>query len=248
MKNYIAYLILFFFVTICKAQTLAIVSDPDGYVNIRKGESLNSKIINKVYNNDIVLIEDIDTKSGNWLKVAYPSLINDYRAKEIEISNEADDGGYIYANRLIPIEKLPHIAVSPATRQLSNNNLTIKNDSITLFISTRKFQIKNHRIEKDKDGYVFKIDNKLPFGIDGNMPHVEITSIKLIINQQNISIPKDTFNDLYEPNLENMNVSFDKKGNIFLHMLASDGAGYYDVVWVFSNGKLVRRYLDNSNV
>ena len=66
------------------------------------------------------------------------------------------------------------------------------------------------------------------------------------INRENIAMPRDSYRDIYEPNLTNLEIYWDKKGNIYLYMPDnSDGAGGYDVVWIITNGELVKRYVDS---
>ena len=90
-----------------------------------------------------------------------------------------------------------------------------------------------------------RIDGKTFYGTDGEKPHTEIASVSLTINGDSISIPNRAWNDLYEPDLHNLEVySSQDKHRIYILMSNSDGAGAYDLAWCIVNGKYIRRVVD----
>ncbi|MDP9047487.1 MAG: hypothetical protein M3N14_05070 [Bacteroidota bacterium] len=237
--------------TVAKAQ-LAVINDPDGFVNVRDGKSSNSKIVGKLYNNEAFLF-DGESENDQWINVFFEgkNLLN-YNSS----ANNAERvyvTGYIHKSRLISIESLPHIKLNKSNHLPTLNSSTVKNDSISLSIKTGAFKIKAHKITRSNGGclncaklFVDKIDGKKPWGVDGDLPKIEITEMRLTINNSIVEIPVSSINDLYQPTIKNLNIYFGKKGTLYIYMPGnSDGAGGYDVVWIINNGKLLCRYIDS---
>jgi hypothetical protein len=255
------FLIISFTVILCALSfdtnaQLAIINDPDGFVNVRDGKGTNAKVVGKLYNGQIFLF-DSENKKDEWIWVSFDKKnFSDFSSKTAKINfNDIENGtnSFIHRSRLLSIDDLPHLQLNQKNSLLTEMGLVIKNDTIKLSIKTKSFLIKNHKIHRTKEGcidcttaYVDKIDGKKPIGVDGGLPTVEISSIQLNIHNTNIDIPNDSFNDLYQPRLGSLNIYFDKKGNTYLYMPGnSDGAGAYDVVWVIKDGLLITRYFDS---
>jgi hypothetical protein len=231
-----------------KAQ-LAVISDPDGFVNIRETGNINSKVVSKL-NTDCIVLYDGETDNNEW-KTAYYSAENTMvfsksNNKPILLKKDYITG-FVNASRIIPIDQLPQMRFKKGIGYLGNN------DTINFSIKTKPFSARSHKIVKSKGGcnncaknFIDKIDGKQPWGIDGNLPTREIYKIVLSINKMQVEIPFESYNDLYQPNLENLQIHYDKKGNVYLYMPNnSDGAGGYDIVWVVNNNKLIKRYVDS---
>jgi hypothetical protein len=122
----------------------------------------------------------------------------------------------------------------------------LKNDSLQVIVKTDSFFPGGHKIEKNKEGFVVKIDGKEPKGTDGNLPKVGMTYLSLRMNGKDVFIPSNAYKDLFEPGIATFNVYFDKKGTIYLYMpFNSDGAGGYFVAWAIKDGKYLKRYVDS---
>jgi hypothetical protein len=89
------------------------------------------------------------------------------------------------------------------------------------------------------------IDGKSPYGFWTN-PNEQISSIQLSIHGNEIIIPDSAFKDIYNPNLKAFQISYDKRGNIYLYTAGGDGAVGYEVAWIFKNRKFLKRYVDTS--
>lgn len=196
----------------------AVINDKDGYVNVRKEKSVHSKVLKKLDNNTLIFVLEYDkAQEGNWIY--------------------ADNEGYIYNDRVKWIEKLPKIAKGIAR----GNTIVFEGKEIQVVLSTEKFDKSKHSFKYHKEyrDVIEKIDGKLFWGTDGNMPKREYKSIEVKIRGKQVSIPQSAYNDLYESYLytEFNSVHYDKDNDI-LYIVANngDGAGAYMVCWQIEKG------------
>jgi hypothetical protein len=118
------------------------------------------------------------------------------------------------------------------------------------FAST-EFKADKHKVLKNSQGYICKIDGKAFYGTDENLPTEEFKSIKVKFNKKEIGIPSSEYKDLFNPFLkygghtEHLILLKDKRSDYLLILFyGSDGAGGYAVMWIFNKGKYVGRIVD----
>ena len=196
----------------------AVINDKDGYVNVRKEKSVHSKVLKKLDNNTLIFVLEYDkAQEGNWIY--------------------ADNEGYIYNDRVKWIHNFPQIAKGIA----KGNTIVFEGKEIQVVLSTEKFDKSKHSFKYHKEyrDVIEKIDGKLFWGTDGNMPKREYKSIEVKIRGKQVSIPQSAYNDLYESSLytEFNSVDYDKVNDI-LYIVANngDGAGVYMVCWQIEKG------------
>ena len=196
----------------------AVINDKDGYVNVRKEKSVHSKVLKKLDNNTLIFVLEYDKAYyGNWIY--------------------ADNEGYIYNDRVKQIHNFPQIAKGIA----KGNTIVFEGKEIQVVLSTEKFDKSKHSFKYHKEyrDVIEKIDGKLFWGTDGNMPKREYKSIEVKIRGKQVSIPQSAYNDLYESYLytEFNSVHYDKDNDI-LYIVANngDGAGAYMVCWQIEKG------------
>ena len=196
----------------------AVINDKDGYVNVRKEKSVHSKVLKKLDNNTLIFVLEYDkAQEGNWIY--------------------ADNEGYIYNDRVKWIHNFPQIARGIA----KGNTIVFEGKEIQVILSTEKFDKSKHSFKYHKEyrDVIEKIDGKLFWGTDGNMPKREYKSIEVKIRGKQVPIPKSAYNDLYESSLyiEFNSVHYDKDNDI-LYIVANngDGAGSYMVCWQIEKG------------
>ncbi|WP_454953953.1 hypothetical protein [Capnocytophaga gingivalis] len=196
----------------------AVISDKDGYVNVRKEKSTQSKVLKKLENNTLIFVLEYDkAQEGNWIY--------------------ADNEGYIYNDRVKWIHKFPQIAKGIA----KGNTIVFEGKEIQVTLATEKFDKDKHSFKYHKEyrDVIEKIDGKPFWGTDGNMPKKEYKSIEVKIRGKQVSIPKSAYSDLYESYLytEFNSVHYDKDNDI-LYIVANngDGAGAYMVCWQIEKG------------
>jgi hypothetical protein len=100
---------------------------------------------------------------------------------------------------------------------------------------TRAFEPSKHNVRKARN-YQTIVDGRLAQGTDGNVPNIEIDSIKLLIDGTEVPVPRKQYSDCFEPNLDGSSLTI-RFGRDFQSMIVtmsgSDGAGSYEVVWRF---------------
>ena len=196
----------------------AVISDKDGYVNVRKEKSVQSKVLKKLDNNTLIFVLEYDKAYyGNWIY--------------------ADNEGYIYNDRVKWIHKLPKIAKGV----VKGNTIVFEGKDIQVALSTEKFDKSKHSFKYHKEyrDIIEKIDGKPFFGTDGNMPKEAYKSIEIKIRGKQVSIPQSAYSDLYEPNLyTDLNFVYYDKDSDSYYIVAtnSDGAGAYMVCWQIEKG------------
>jgi hypothetical protein len=215
------------------AQDYAIIKDKDGYVNVRQGPNFKSKIIGKLYTDDIFGY-DSESETAGWIKIYKQN-------NKVEI-NSID--GYIDKTRLLPLSQFKSLN----KKQIGKHIAIVSNDSISITINSSAFIAKNHKLHHYGIDKLLSIDEKHVWGTDGEVPKVKISAVNVSINNISITIPKSEFDDLYEPNFKDFNVYLSKNGTLYIEMDNSDGAGAYTIIWVIKNNQYLKRYIDNSNV
>ncbi len=131
----------------------------------------------------------------------------------------------------------------------NGNSYTLFNDSISVRITKQAFAPKAHKLGyKKHDGDEMQIlktiDGKSFYGTDGEVPTWEISEINIVQNGQSFSFPQEEIKYYYQPNFNLTDVYLTKDGRIILWMINSDGAGGYYVVWVWKNGKILKRFVE----
>ena len=202
----------------------AIISDKDGFVNVRSTAKIENNISDKLENGFVVYSFE---PTGNWINI-------DYKKKGKE------SGGYIYKDRIKFVTDFIKIP------QKSNINgiLKLENDKVKIEIIETKFIKENHKLTfvKNSNSLLDKIDGSQIFGADGNIPRRQYKSIKVKLDKTIIELPNIALKNLYEPNLENHQANYDEKNDIlYISSMNSDGAGSYEVIWVIEKNKFKER-------
>lgn len=142
----------------------------------------------------------------------------------------------------------------PLTKYSANYS-QFETDSILFKLTKGVFKKSLHKINY-VDEYADKIDNKLFWGKDGELPTEQINSIQVIIGKDTIKIPKSAYNDLYEPHLTSKNgnetVGFLRiyasrdRSRYYIYMLNGDGAGAYEATIMIRNKRYIGRVVDGA--
>ena len=218
MKFFIVLFLLISDIVFAQEEAFAVINDKDGYVNVRKGKSAQSKVLKKLNNKTIVFVYNYDKATdGNWIYT--------------------DEEGYIYNDRVKWIHKFPIIAKGIA----KGNTIVFEGKEIQVVLTSGKFDKSKHSFEyfKDSPTGIEVIDDELPYGTDGKMPTTEYRSIEVNIHGKRVSLPKDAYSDLYEPTFltDHNSVYYDKESDI-LYIVANNNYAErpYKVCWQIEKG------------
>jgi len=149
--------------------------------------------------------------------------------------------------------------LSLPSAQLTKKEFQVNCCNCFVDISSQPFDSKRHKVTFIKP-YQYLIDGKIYWGGDGTLPINEIGKFKVVINNETLSVPKSVYSDLFEPNLGCFQ-AFDESGNsamhcyskvyksqdekyLFIFMANSDGAGSYEVIFIFEDGKYIQRVIE----
>jgi hypothetical protein len=207
----------------------AVVKDTDGYVNVRQGSSVNAQIVGKIYNYSVF---SCGVNKSNWWKVVLVQTDGQNKSYWVE--------GYVHKSRVLI---------------LSNWRAPGKKDSLSVIVKQVLFEPQKHQLFYSKENpkenirsELIKIDGKFFWGTDGEIPKEVISYLGVSIKGTQISIPKNAFDDLYEPHLKNVSVCHGPDNTIYINMSNSDGAGAFTIIWIIKDNKYYGRYIDDSMV
>ncbi|MFN8437778.1 MAG: SH3 domain-containing protein [Cytophagales bacterium] len=203
-----------------------IISDKDGFVNIRNSPNISNNIIDTLTNGQIVFCLE---EEGEWRPIDY----------DLSRKNKS---GYVHKSRIKLIENFDKVAYS----NLTDSIIEFKKDTIKLIVTKTKFITKHNNLQfhkgdtsKNEIGWLEKINGNQIWGTDGNVPKNQYSKFTLILGKNKIYLPID---NLFEPNIDYTTVNIDEKNNtIYISAMNSDGAGAYAVLWIIDNGTFKQR-------
>ena len=104
---------------------------------------------------------------------------------------------------------------------------------VRVVFHTRTFERSRHKITGDET-HQTSIDGRPAIGTDGNFPKVEIDSMRLYFDGQEVKVPSRLYADCFEPHFDKGDVKLKVGGNfqsVTVEMSGSDGAGGYEMTW-----------------
>jgi aryl carrier-like protein len=223
--KYFLLLLTFLFSTLSYGQ-FAVITDKDGFTNVRKDSVKGDNVFDKLSNGHLIYCLE---KKGNWVNIDY-------------IKNNKERNGYIYKDRYKLVSK--YLSIPKLAEE--NNLVKFGKDSIEVIVTQKRFYKSRHQFKyfKETKGQIELIDNKNYWGTDGGMPQTEYKTITLKIGQRIVQLPRAALENLYEPSLYNIEVYFNKEKNIiYIQSINSDGAGSYEIIWKIENGKYKERFV-----
>jgi hypothetical protein len=97
----------------------------------------------------------------------------------------------------------------------------------------RSFTRAGHRSTRVVQGQTM-VDGRPAIGTDGNLPGVEIHSMRLYLDGKEIKIPRRLYADCFDPHFGNDYVTLEfgpEFRSVIVTMSGSDGAGGYQAIW-----------------
>lgn len=130
--------------------------------------------------------------------------------------------------------------------QKRNDTVTVTrvrgSHKVKLVFSAQNFDVKRHTVKTVTDPRSplpgTWIDGKFALGTDLGIPRTEIASVRLYFDGKQVPINRSAFSDCYNPNLGKdyiwLKLGDDGK-SVLAFMAGGDGAGGYQVFWIFRN-------------
>ena len=208
------------------AAQFAIISDKDGYSNVRDSSATSSRVAEKLANGYLVYCFE---KKGNWTYINYNK-------------NRQERTGYVYTDRL---KIVSDYTIIPQTVK-KEDSIVFKKDSITVSITRQKFDKSKYRFTyfKDNPSYIQYINNQPYWGRDGEMPTSNYKAVSIRIGTKIVYLPRMALAGLFEPSLYNTQVHYDEKNELlYIQSSNSDGAGAYELIWKLHKGVYKDRYI-----
>lgn len=124
MKNQL--LVITFFsishLVLAKEPTTAVINDPDGYTNIRKGKGTSTEIIDKIF--DYEVFTYIEQPNEQWLEVTViKCAYEDYKKS---YSNTVK--GYVHRSRISNLSTIDNSMMKERLTKIFNHELELYND------------------------------------------------------------------------------------------------------------------------
>lgn len=143
--------------------------------------------------------------------------------------------------------------ISPAI--ITKDSLVIEGDGIFAKVLLKPFDPSAHRINYDFDEKTpIRIDKRAYYGDYGIMPLSSVASITMVVDGDTIDIPQMAYSDLMNMNFTYVSngtkltadaVYISKDGkNIYLYLFSNNRKGNYEVTYIISDKKYLRRVLD----
>jgi len=200
----------------------AIVSDKDGFVNVRSENKIADNIIDTLKNGHLMYCFE---SADNWTNIDF---------------NRGN--GFIYKDRYKLVSTFEKIPI----KEQNETFVKLSKDELKITITTSKFDKTKHELKfaKGENKWIELIDNKKHWGTDGGIPEVEYRSIEINIGHKKLILPKTATENLFEPNLSNTEANYDSHTNtLYIQSMNSDGAGAYSVIWKIVNGAYKERFV-----
>jgi len=207
----------------------ALVADKDGYSNVRKEGQSGAPVIDTLHNGHLVFCWE--TKEG-WTNIYYAKKTSEERP------------GYIHRDRFKLITD--YVSIPARGKDYS----VFSKDSIIVTQSIRPFDKAQYRVSyvKGEPGVVASINGRQVYGTDGELPKRAYRSIRIRLGNRELALPKNAFDDLFEPTPWNTTVNYDRERDIlYIQSMNSDGAGAYSVIWTIGKGEYIGRWISGMN-
>lgn len=220
---FLSFLLITFYV---KAQY--IITDKDGYLNIREKPTAKSAIIDKILKYELFEhaahfcindLEDFTNIPSGWIPVC----------KEL-----GSPIGYVYTRNILSLEKLPLL------RPVYNKtNIVCTYDSLSIELMLKPFAADEHIIEYDELGNTLvSIDNQFPKGLyseDFFSTSKEITGLRITCSSDSVDLTINDIKDYYNPR---MSVTIGPEGELYIHISCGDGGEVYQICLSVVNGEI----------
>jgi len=185
-----------------------------------------------------------DQYKGDYEKIAYETLNDEHLKQVLEKHFNLEDDmtypSYCYEYQGKAVGDSMFI-FSPKEGKAKDYEVSIK---------VKNFDSSHHHFTYTNTHFLYLVDRKIFFGSDGYPPSQEIDSMSVLFKGNKVDLPRSEYSDLYNlypSSYRPIQVSVDKKtGYLYVIVYGSDAAGSYTAVWIFKDGKYIRRVVEGS--
>jgi len=219
-----------------QAQEYYIVTDEDGYTNIREKPTTNAKIIDKASKYELIFSanyfcgdDDFDFGKAppNWIPVK-----KDYGAPV----------GYVYKTNICSLDSMPTLQ-NKYKNPKDIDTIICSNNTIEVCLIQKPFDFEAHKIEYLEipwdDNKRLHIDGELPNGIieKVTVDDREIKELVVSNNGMQYTLPIHHIKNYF--NINGMNVSIGSEGELYISIGCGDGGEAYHIMLSVVNGKIL---------
>ena len=204
-------------------ESFAVVSAPDGYVNVRR----NNAVVGKLVNGTPVFVYGAADGRSKWCDV------------------HATPSGLIHDSGLTLVADYASVPILKS----KNNVAEFANKDVRVWVTAAAFDKNKHRLVFNKEGGVVSVDGRKDvIGIKYLVPHSEFTSIKVQFQDKTILLPKKAFQNLFDPHLGDgmdlgVTVNYDKKGDALYIYIRNGDASDYNALLIIKNKAFIKQYV-----
>ncbi|MDR2918662.1 MAG: hypothetical protein LBV72_04770 [Tannerella sp.] len=223
-----------------QAQEYYIVTDQDGYTNIREKPTTNAKIIDKASKYELIFDadyfcgdEDFDFEkmSPNWIPVK-----KDYVAPV----------GYVYKKNICSLDSMPMLRKH--INRGESDTIICANDTLQVRLILKPFDFDAHKIEYLEvtwdDDKRLHIDGEIPkcllvseFTRETTVKHREIKELTVNNNGAQYTLPIRRIKSYF--NVDGMTVFIGSEGELYISIGCGDGGEAYHIMLSVVNGKIL---------
>ena len=140
--------------------------------------------------------------------------------------NSPEKSGYMHRSRVLPIQDIR----TRLTRTISDNLITLENDSIQVRFSLVKVE------NQPQEACLLGTDSG--YGIPNN----KLSGLTVSVNDQPVTIPAAAIDYIYQVQ-QNTIKGYVYQDLILITSSTNAAAGYDECVWVIRDGKFLKRYI-----
>ncbi len=216
MRTIIITIILFLFATTLFAQ-MGVIVDSDGFTNVRAEPNIDSEIIYKVSEGEVFwyMYEYVELSlKDEWVKI---EIQKDKYSTHGQGYNYSDSiVGYVHSSRFSPLYDL-----SPPPKEYD----------FDISLSVGGFISEGREVDSISP-FHFLIDGKWIWGADGGQPKTQLNEFQVRLEGKETEVDRKYYSDLFNV-FEGYSI-YKHKEYYFVYNQYSDGAGAYEVAWVFT--------------
>ena len=200
---------------------MAIVTDPDGWTNVRQEPDVNAKVLREVNVGEFFFWYDFQLleADSNWIPIYFSR-------NKFTLGQHPFDllKGYIHKSRILPLDSM---------EEFRGSGFTFR------YVLAPFDSLSGNKIIDKLNGLPHSINGRHMWGTDGFWPQNEVRTIRLTIQGVPVPIHEVFYSDIFD--CTNTYKVYHYNNLFVVHQWNSDGAGAYELLWVFDKNGVRQR-------